>query len=127
MKPYYEYCLDDYAAPSCTSGYKLYYGTKDDLKLLLNNLEKIRRISEIDVFKEFLNGNDYVENVAGFSKVRFAKTVNVLSEKEINAKETFYDYTNPYDCHYFLRFDEMKSKRILIKSEEGYAVAHKDV
>ena len=127
MKVYYEFCLEDYAAPSCTSGYKFYYGTKDDLKVLLNNLKKEKQISEIDVFKEFLNGNDNVENVAGFCKVRFAKIVNVLLEKEITAKETFYDYINPYDCHYYLRFDEMKSKRILIKSEEGYAVAHKTI
>lgn len=127
MKTYYEFCLDDYAAPSCTSGYKLYYGTKDDLTLLLNNLEKVRQISEIDVFKEFLNGNDNVENIAGFSKVRFANSVSVLAEKEISAKETFYDYTNPYDCHYLLRFDEMRCQRILIKSEKGYAVAHKTI
>lgn len=105
----------------------MYYGTKDDLKSLLNNLKKTRQISEIDVFEEFLSGNDNVENVAGFCKERFAKDVKVLEEKEFNAKETLYDYTNPYEFHYFLRFDEMKGRRILLKSEKGYAVAHKTV
>ena len=84
MEKYYEFCLDDYSAPSCTSGRKYYYGTKVDFLKMLDNLEKDKSIPEREVFKEFCNGNTKVENVAGFTKVRFAKRVTVLNAKKID-------------------------------------------
>ena len=123
----YEFCLDDYSAPSCTSGYKYYYGSEEDLIGILNNIEEGKHIKEEDVFKDFCNGNKNVENVAGFCMVRFAKPIFVLKERTINKGETRYDYENPYECHYLLRMDSVKCKRLLLKSEERFVVAYKAV
>lgn len=123
----YEFCLDDYSAPSCTSGYKYYYGSEEDLMGILNNIEEGKHIKEEDVFKDFCNGNKDVENAAGFCMVRFAKPVCVLKERKINKGETQYDYENPYECHYLLRMDSVTSKRILLKCEDRYVIAHKSI
>lgn len=125
MLLYYEFCLDDYSAPSCTSGRKYYYGTKVDFLKMLDNIEKDKTIPEREVFKEFCNGNTKVENIAGFTKVRFAKRVTVLNAKKIdtNEKET-YTYTNPYGFDYVLSMDLTISYVLLLKSGKKYIVAY---
>lgn len=125
MDTYYEFCLDDYSAPSCTSGRKYYYGTKKDFRQLLDNLEKGTTIPEAEIFDEFCNGNTKVENVAGFMKVRFAKPITILNMKKIdnNKKET-YTYTNPYGFDYVLSMDLTMSYVLLLKSGKKYVVAY---
>lgn len=125
MATYYEFCLDDYAAPSCTSGNKFYYGTKEMFQKLLDNLDDGISIAEAEVFREFCNGNTKVENVAGFCKVRFAKRIKVLKEKKIDTyeKET-YRYENPYGFYYDIRMDFTVNLVYLIKSGNKYVIAH---
>ena len=126
-KTYYEFCLDDYSAPSCTSGYKYYYGTKDDFAKLLETIsQKGRTIKEADVFKDFCNGNTKVMNVAGFTNVRFAKRVQVLAEKKIEIEQNEeYRYMNPYGFPYDLRIETTNTHVILVKSGKKYVVAYR--
>lgn len=125
MEKYYEFCLDDYSAPSCTSGRKYYYGTKIDFQKMLDNLEQGKTIPEKEIFNEFCNGNTKVENVAGFTKVRFAKSVTILNMKKIDTdKKETYTYTNPYGFDYFLSVDLTISYVLLLKSGKKYVVSY---
>lgn len=128
MERYYEFCLDDYSAPSCTSGRKCYYGTKTDFQKLLNNLEKGKKIPEAEVFDEFCNGNTKVENVAGFTKVRFAKRVTILNAKKIDDEEKDnYTYINPYGFEYMLSMDLTINYVLLLKSGKKFVVAYQSL
>ena len=128
MERYYEFCLDDYSAPSCTSGRKCYYGTKTDFQKLLNNLEKGKKIPEAEVFDEFCNGNTKVENVAGFTKVRFAKRVTLLNVKKIeNEGKDNYTYINPYGFEYMLSMDLTINYVLLLKSGKKFVVAYQSL
>lgn len=128
MERYYEFCLDDYSAPSCTSGRKCYYGTKTDFQKLLNNLEKGKTIPEAEVFDEFCNGNTKVENVAGFTKVRFAKRVTLLNVKKIeNEGKDNYTYINPYGFEYMLSMDLTINYVLLLKSGKKFVVAYQSL
>lgn len=126
MDKFYEFCLDDYAAPSCTSGYKYYYGTKEHFGKLLEKISaKGKKIKEADVFQEFCNGNTQVMNIAGFTNVRFAKPVSILAEKKIDThKKEAYRYVNPYGFPYDLRIDCTDNHILLIKSGKKYVVAY---
>ena len=128
MERYYEFCLDDYSAPSCSSGRKYYYGTKTDFQKLLNNLEKGKTISEAEVFDEFCNGNKKVENVAGFTKVRFAKLVTLLNAKKIdNEEKENYTYINPYGFEYVLSIDLTINYVLLLKSGKKFVIAYQSL
>ena len=126
MDKFYEFCLDDYAAPSCTSGYKYYYGTKEHFRKLLEKITaKGRTIKEAEIFQEFCNGNNQVMNVAGFTNVRFAKTVNILAEKRIDThKKETYRYINPYGFPYDLRMEYVENHVLLLKSGKRYVIAY---
>lgn len=125
MTPYYEFCLDDYSAPTCTSGYKYYYGTKENIQKLLDNVEKERAIPEQEVFREFCNGNTKVMNIAGFTKVRFAKRVKLISEKKIDLDEReTYTYTNPYGFKYIISMRFTVNRVLLLKSGDKYVIAY---
>ena len=126
MDKFYEFCLDDYAAPSCTSGYKYYYGTKEHFQKLLNSFSKnSRKLKEEEVFKQFCDGKTRVTNIVGFAKRQFAKKVKVLAEKEIdtNNQET-YRYKNPYGFYYDLRMEYVENHVLLLKSGKRYVIAY---
>ncbi|MBO5068591.1 MAG: hypothetical protein J6C62_09395 [Clostridia bacterium] len=129
MDKFYEFCLDDYAAPSCTSGYKYYYGTKEHFRKLLEKITaKGRTIKEAEIFQEFCNGNNQVMNVAGFTNVRFAKPVSILAEKKIDThKKETYRYVNPYGFPYDLRIDCTDNHILIIKSGKKYVVAYSSI
>lgn len=127
MSLFYEFCLDDYAAPSCTSGYKYYYGTKENFKDLIDNLEKGKCNYLKEVYEEFSKGNNKVENVAGFTKVRFAKRITVLASKKIDTSMINYEYINPYQWDYQLKIDKTENEVLLIKNGKKYSIVHRTV
>ncbi|MGN0509533.1 MAG: hypothetical protein ACI4GX_09860 [Ruminococcus sp.] len=125
MTTYYEFCLEDYSAPSCTSGSKKYYGTKDDVKKLMDNIQEEANVREYKVFKEFCDGNSQVMNIAGFNEVRFAKRVKLISEKKIDLDEReTYTYTNPYGFKYIISMRFTVNRVLLLKSGDKYVIAY---
>ena len=131
---FYEFCLDNAAAPSCTSGCKFYYGTKENFQLVLDNIENVlcngaeKHMQYLrDVFDEFCRGNKEVENIAGFTKVRFAKSVTVLESKKFVTGPIDFTYINPYQWDYHIRANKTESHVLLIKKGIKYCIVHRTI
>ena len=83
-------------------------------------------IKEAEIFKEFCNGNTKVMSVAGFTNVRFAKRVQVLSERKIKIEQKEeYRYINAYGFPYDLRIETSNIHVILVKSGKKYVVVYR--
>lgn len=122
-KQLYAFELDDYAAPSCTSFTKLYFGTVDDFQIVLDNIGEERMEDLRYTFEHFVAGERKIIYHAGQCVTRFARPTKVIKEKEMSLERISYEYENSYGFPYLIRITKAEGKVALVKlGKEFYIV-----
>ena len=124
-EPWYSFELDDYSAPSCTSFTKLFFGTVEDFRQLLNGIPNGEMDELKSTFEHFAAGERRITHYAGFIKTRFAIPVQVLGEKFFELNDVNYLYENSYGFYYKVRFSRAAGTAYLIKRNKVYYLAYR--
>lgn len=124
-KQLYAFELDDYAAPTCTSFTKRYFGTIDDFKAVLDGIDEKRKVDELrETFERFVAGERKIIYHAGQSIARFATPAEIIKEKEISLGCINYKYENSYGFYYFLRITKAEGKVALVKLGKKFYIVY---
>lgn len=124
-KQLYAFELDDYAAPSCTSFTKTYFGTIDDFKAVLDVIgDKPSKEELHNTFERFVAGERKIIYHAGQCVTRFAKPAKVIKEQNICFERINYTYENSYGFYYYLRMSKAEGKVTLVKFGKKYLIIY---
>lgn len=126
-KQFYAFVLDDYAAPSCTSFTKQYFGTIADFRAVLENMgkENEERMEDLfNTFELFVAGERKIIYHAGQSIARFATPAKMIKEKDISLGRINYKYENSYGFYYFLRITKAEGKVALVKFSKKFYIVY---
>ncbi len=123
--PWYSFELDDYAAPSCTSSTKLFFGTIEDFKRMLEGIPNGKMGDLKSTFEHFEAGERRITHFAGYIKTRFAIPVQVLGEKSFEIKDGNYLYENSYGFYYKIRFSKASGTAFLLKRNKMFYLAYR--
>lgn len=108
-KNYYQFNLDDYSAPSCTSGIKHYYGTVDNCKDLLDVIKDDKNCDAIkQAFTKFLSGDKDCKHYAGFVETQLAKSGRIIKDREFTVDNIEFRYENSYGFYYDIKADKAR-------------------
>lgn len=117
---YYQFNLDDYSAPSCTSGIKQYYGTVDNCKDLLNELKDDKNCDPIkQAFITFLSGDKDCKHFAGFVEMQLAIMGRIIKERDFTADNIEFRYKNSYGFYYDIKADKARFSVKVFKYIDG--------
>lgn len=123
--PWYSFELDDYSAPSCTSFTKLFFGSVEDFRKMIENIPA-REMDELkNTFEHFESGERRINHYAGYIKTRFAISVQVLDEKPFDVDDVNYLYENSYGFYYRVRFSRASGTAYLLKRNKMYYIAYR--
>lgn len=123
--PWYSFELDDYSAPSCTSSTKLFFGTVEDFKRMLDGIPNGKMDDLKCTFEHFEAGERRITHFAGYIKTRFAIPVQVLGEKPFELKDVNYLYENSYGFYYRIRFSQASGTAYLLKRNKMFYLAYR--
>lgn len=117
---YYQFNLDDYSAPSCTSGIKHYYGTVDNCKELLNAIKDDKNCDAIkQAFTNFLSGDKDFKYYAGFVEMKLASHDKIIKEREFAADNIKFRYENANGFYYEIKADKARFSVKVFKYIDG--------
>lgn len=117
---YYRFNLDNYSAPSCTSGIKHYYGTADNCKDLLNEIKDDINCEAIkQAFTKFLSGDKDCKHYAGFVETQLAILGIIIKEREFTADNIEFRYENSYGFYYDIKADKARFSVKVFKNADG--------
>ncbi len=123
--PWYSFELDDYSAPSCTSFTKLFFGSVEDFKKMLENIPAGNMDELKNTFEHFESGERRITHYAGYIKTRFAISVQVLDEKSFDLEDVNYLYENSYGFYYLVRFSRASGTAYLLKRNKMFYIAYR--
>lgn len=117
---YYQFNLDDYSAPSCTSGIKHYYETVNNCKDLLNVIKGDKNCDAIkQAFTKFLSGDKDCKHYAGFVEMKPARPGKIINERDFTADNIEFRYENSYGFYYEIKADKAEFSVKVFKSIDG--------
>lgn len=117
---YYQFNLDDYSAPSCTSGIKHYYGTVNDCNDLINELKDDKNCDAIkQAFIKFLSGDKDCKHYAGFVEMQLARPGKIIKERDFTADNIEFRYENSYGFYYDIKADKARFSVEVFKGTDG--------
>lgn len=117
---YYQFNLDDYSAPSCTSGIKHYYGTVNNCKDFLNVIKDDKNCDAIkQAFTTFLSGDKDCKHFAGFVEMQLAKLGKIIKERDFAADNIEFRYENSYGFYYDIKADKARFSVKVFKAIDG--------
>ncbi len=125
MDPWYSFELDDYSAPSCTSSTKLFFGTAEDFKRMLERIPAGKMNDLKCTFDRFEAGERRITHFAGYIKTRFAVPVQVLGEKTFDLKDVNYLYENSYGFYYRVRLSRASGTAYLLKRNKMFYLTYR--
>ena len=123
-KQLYAFELDDYAAPSCTSFTKLYFGTVDDFRAVLDNAAEEQLEEERNTFEHFVAGERKVIYHAGQCVTRFARPTKLIKEKPLEFERISYTYENSYGFYYKCRISKAVGRVALAKLGKQFYIVY---
>lgn len=115
----YSVKLIDYATPSFVSADKTYYGSKEEIMEVLEEIKENRP----DLFRaaeEFFTGRgEGIVQVYYGAPEPFIKPVTVIGETVVTKEPFAWAHKNVWYCFYHMRADSMVCHVYYIKNEEG--------
>lgn len=124
-KQIYAFELDDYAAPSCTSFTKMYFGTIADFRAVIGNIGEEEMEELQNAFEHFAAGERKIMYYAGQARVQFARPVKLIKEKEFAFERVKYEYENSYGFTYHVHMTRAEGKVALVKLGKEYFVVYR--
>ena len=123
---YYQFNLDDYSAPSCTSGIKHYYGTVNNCKDLLNVIKDDKNCDAIkQALTIFLLGDKDCKHYAGFVETQLAIPGKIIKEQDFTADYIEFRYKNSYGFYYDIKASKARfSVKVFKNIDEKFAVIY---
>lgn len=122
MNQYYAFYLDEPACPAFCSFSRLYIGTIDEVKQVIENLRKEGIYEDtVKAFDDFLNGNEKTEHCIAYQRIPVLTPVEVIAKGEVitlEAKE--WDHLNAWECPYRMKFDGATVAQMVVKTDGEY-------
>jgi len=126
MSNYYQLLLDDYAAPSCTSFNKDYYGTLQELYGFFKAMKEDEKTAEqqeyiLSVYDKYLAGNKTINHNVAYQEVPFLIPAKVLGTEKSVFTDYSWDHFNTWNCLYRMKCEKAESTHIWVSCNGKYA------
>ena len=102
-KKYFRLILDDYSAASFTSFNKPYFGTWEEIQILLNELDKNKHSEDshsslLTAFRAYEAGRIDVTHNAAFQEVPFLVPAQLLHSEKVQLENHAWEHLNTWLC-----------------------------
>ena len=129
-KQYFRLILDDYSAASFTSFTKHYFGTWEEIKALLEDLEKNKRSEDshkslLDAFHAYEAGQTDVTHNAAYQIVPFLLPAQLLHSEKVEMNNYEWEHLNTWRWPYNMRCDKVTSEHLWFKCDGEWIRAFK--
>lgn len=129
-KQFYRLILDDYSAASFTSFNKPYFGTWEEIQLLLNELDKNKHSEDshkslLTAFHAYEAGQTDVTHNAAYQEVPFLVPARLLHSEKVELKNHAWEHLNTWQCPYNMRCDKVISEHLWFECEGEWVRAVK--
>lgn len=119
------YCLRlwDYSTPSHVSKSKAYFGTLDDIRSLMEALERDERhrvdhAETIAAFRKYEAGNHAVTHNVAYQELLLLEPVEVIGEAVLRLENHRWQHLNTWDCPYHMECSEVETHHLWLSSPE---------
>ena len=121
-KKYFRLILDDYSAASFTSFNKPYFGTWEEVQILLNELDKNKHSEDshsslLTAFRAYEAGRIDVTHNAAFQEVPFLVPAQLLHSEKVQLENHAWEHLNTWLCPYNMRCDKVVSEHLWFKCD----------
>ena len=120
----YAFELDDYAAPSCTSFTKLYFGTTADFRAVVESISEEKNEELHNTFERFVAGERKIIYHAGQCVTRFARPATLIEEKPISLEGVSYQYENSYGFYYQVEMSKAEGRVAVAKLGKQFYIVY---
>ena len=129
-KKYFQLVLDDYSAASFTSFNKLYFGTWEEIRYLLNELDKNKHAEDsykylLDAFRAYEAGQTDVTYNCAYQEVPFLVPANLLHSETVEIENYEWEHQNTWHCIYNMRCDKVRSEHLWFECDGKWIRAFK--
>ena len=129
-KQYLRLILDDYSAASFTSFNKPYFGTWEEVRNLLNELDKNKRSEDshkylLDAFRAYEAGQTAVTYNCAYQEVPFLMPTQLLHSETVEMVNYEWEHLNTWHCPYNMRCDKVTSEHLWFECDGKWIRAFK--
>ena len=120
-KGFYGVRLNNYFSPSFCSRHKVYFGTLNEIKAFIENMDSGEQSFMIrEAFERYLSGETNATHEVAYVQQKLIEDVELIAEYDVMLGRAAWKFLNVWHYTQYMEFDSSVIKTALIKYEDRY-------
>ena len=119
---YYVLRLWDSATPAFVSSDKMYIGTEDDIRALLEQIKQFEKYSEetLSAIARYIAGDKTTKHNIAYRDIPVLEHCDRIASSTLSLENYSWEHTNIWGFPYFMKCDFAEVKQIIVKYKRKY-------